>query len=104
MHTTDEHFPLKPSIYVLLDEPDSIAEFGGPVQIDADRLGDQLQAFTEAMSRAFSRCHLLAGEFMLTEIELEAKLTAEFGFMFVSKAGVEGAVTLKFARRDRKLD
>ena len=31
-------------------------------------------------------------------VTIEAKLTAEFGFALVSKAGVEGTITLKFVR------
>jgi hypothetical protein len=86
------------SIFVLLDESADVEKFGGPKEIDADKLGEQLQKFGDAISRALDKCKRLAGEFELNEISLEAKLTAEFGFVFVSKAGVEGAVTLKFER------
>jgi hypothetical protein len=86
------------TLFVLMDEPGDVERFAGPKEIDADKLGEQLQKFGDAISRALDKCKRLAGEFELKEISLEAKLTAEFGFMLVSKAGVEGAVTLKFER------
>lgn len=87
------------TLYVLIDEPGDVERFGGPREIDADKLGDHLQKFTEAVSRALEKCKRLAGQYELSEVSLEAKLTAEFGFVLVSKAGVEGAVTLKFAKK-----
>jgi hypothetical protein len=87
------------SVYVLIDEPRDLEQFGGPKEIDADKLGEHLQKFGGAISRALEKCKDLAGEFELKEVSLETKLTAEFGFVLVSKAGVEGAVTLKFQRR-----
>jgi hypothetical protein len=86
------------TVFVLIDEPGDVEKFGGPKQIDADKLGEQLKSFTDGIGRALQQCRRLAGEFELSEITLEAKLTAEFGFVLVSKAGVEGAVTLKFSR------
>lgn len=95
--------PKKPStpatLYVLIDEPGDVEKFGGPKEIDADKLGEQLQKFSDAISRALQKCKSIAGEYELQEISLEAKLTAEFGFVLVTKAGVEGAVTLKFAKK-----
>lgn len=87
------------TLYVLLDDPEDVEQFGSPKEIDAERLGEQLKKFTSGISRALSSC-VIAGEFPLTEIELKAKLTTEFGFILVSKAGVEGAVTLRFTRAD----
>lgn len=87
------------SVYVLIDEPRDLEQFGGPKEIDADKLGEHLQKFSDAISRALEKCKSLAGQFELKEVSLEAKLTAEFGFVLISKAGVEGAVTLKFERR-----
>jgi hypothetical protein len=91
------------TVFVLIDEPGDVEKFGGPKQIDADKLGEQLRAFSDAIGRALQQCRRLAGEFELNEISLEAKLTAEFGFVLISKAGVEGAVTLKFSRIPRSL-
>jgi hypothetical protein len=85
-------------IFVLLDDAADVAKFGGPQEIDAAQLGAQLQRFSSAVSEAVSHCKSIGEEFDLTEITLQAKLTAEFGFVLVSKAGVEGAVTLKFSR------
>lgn len=87
------------TIFVLLDDPDDVAAFAGPKEIDVDKLGDQLKRFTEAISKALERCRSVGGQYDLAEIVLEAKLTAEVGFALVSKAGVEGTVSLKFARR-----
>lgn len=87
------------TLYVLIDEPADIEQFGGPKEIDADKLGEHLQKFSSAISHALEKCKSLAGQFELKEVSLEAKLTAEFGFVLVSKAGVEGSVTLKFERR-----
>ena len=87
------------SVYVLIDDANDVAQFGGPSEIDADKLGDHLKRFSDGISQALDHCKTLAGEFDLTEISIEAKLTAEFGFVLVSKAGVEGSVTMKFSRR-----
>jgi hypothetical protein len=86
------------TVYVLMDDAESIAKFGEPKEIDVDRLGKQLQVFSNGIGRALQQCKRLAGDFALDEISLEAKLTAEYGFSLVAKAGVEGTVTLKFAR------
>ena len=95
--------PKPETIYVLVDDdPVGIARFAGAQEIDADKLGQQLQKFSSAISRALTQVTSLAGEFVLQEIDLEAKFTAEFGFVFVSKAGVEGSVTLHFKRPDSK--
>ena len=87
------------TVYVLVDDTGDVSRFGGPKEMDADKLGEHLSKFSRAMSRALEQCKTLAGEFDLTEITLEAKLTTEFGFVLVSKAGVEGAVSLKFTRK-----
>jgi|SRR5580704_15609236 hypothetical protein len=87
------------ALYVLIDESADVQKFGGPKEIDADQLGEQLQKFSDAISRALQKCKSIAGQYELQEISLEAKLTAEFGFVLISKAGVEGAVTLKFAKK-----
>jgi hypothetical protein len=89
------------TIFVLIDEPGDVEKFGGAKEIDADKLGEQLRRFSDAIGRALQQCKRLSGEFELNEISLEARLTAEFGFVLVSKAGVEGAVTLKFSRIPR---
>ena len=86
------------TIYVLYDDGADVAKFGGPREIDAEKLGQNLQKFTNAISRALATCKTIAGDFELREISLEAKLTAEVGFVLVSKAGVEGTVTLNFKR------
>jgi hypothetical protein len=87
------------SVYVLIDEPADVELFSGAKEIDADKLGEHLQNFSGGISRALEKCKSLAGEFELKEVTLEAKLTAEFGFVLVSKAGVQGGITLKFQKR-----
>jgi hypothetical protein len=91
-------------IWVLLDAPEGgdLSRYAGPVQIDAEKLGKHLRSFTSAVSRALEKCKSLAGEFELLEVMIEAKLSAETGFVLVSKAGVEGTVGFKFGRRAEK--
>ena len=72
-------------VYVLMDDADSVARFAEPKEIDVERLGNQLQTFSDGIGRALQQCKRLAGEFELDEITLEAKLTAEYGFTLVAK-------------------
>lgn len=96
---TNESAPHAESVFVLVDEPTDVSRFGGPKEIDADKLGEQFEKFSRGISKALEHCRTVAGEFELAEISLEAKLTTEFGFVLISKAGVEGAINLKFTRR-----
>lgn len=88
-------------IWVLLDAPEGgdLSRYAGPMQIDAEKLGEHLRSFTSAVSKALEKCKSLAGEFELSEVAIEAKLSAEAGFVLVSKAGVEGTVGFKFVKR-----
>jgi hypothetical protein len=99
MNDTTQKQTSSDTLYVLIDDAADVEKFGGPKEINADKLGEHLLKFSDAISRALEKCKSLAGQFDLKEVSLEAKLTAEFGFVLVSKAAVEEAVTLKFERR-----
>ena len=92
--------PTPPSaIYVLADTSDAeLQKFGGAKEIPIDTLKNHLQSFTAGLSSALSSCQTIAGQFELSEIEVQATLSAEFGFVLVTKAGVEGSVSLKFVK------
>jgi len=91
-------------IWVLLDAPEDgdLARYAGPVQIDAQKLKQHFQSFTSVIAKALEGCKPRKGDFELSEIAVEAKLTAEAGFALVSKAGVEGTVGFKFERRTKE--
>jgi hypothetical protein len=101
--------PTKPSsagsrkeVWVLLDPPSGssdLAQFAGPQRIDVSKLGEHLRDFTSAMADVIKNCATVAGDFKLSEVTLGAKLSAEGGFVLVAKAGVEGAIELKFTRK-----
>jgi hypothetical protein len=99
----EQQTPNEDVIWVLLDAPEGgdLSRYAGPVQIDAEKLGEHLRTFTGAVSKALRSCRTLAGEFELTEVTLEAKLSAEVGFALVSKAGMEGTVSFKFEKEKR---
>jgi hypothetical protein len=61
------------SVYVLIDEPGNVELFSGAKEIDTDKLGEHLQKFSGAISRALEKCKNLTGEFELKEVSLEAK-------------------------------
>lgn len=92
------------TVWVLLDAPDGadLAQYAGPLQIDVEKLGEHFEAFTRAISKAIEKCSQPLGvrsQYELTEIALEAKLSAEVGFTLVSKGGVEGTFGFKFERK-----
>ena len=91
-------------IWVLVDAPQDsdLAQYAGPVQIDVERLGEHFETFTKAISKVIEKCSQPLGprnQFELTEIALEAKLSAEVGLTLVSKGGVEGTFGFKFERK-----
>ena len=92
------------TIWVLLDGPQDadLARYAGPLQIDVEKLGEHFETFTKAISKAIEKCSQPLGtksQYELTEIALEAKLSAEVGFTLVSKGGVEGTIGFKFERK-----
>jgi hypothetical protein len=99
--------PKKPKneyIWILMDADDSgdLAEYSGPVKIDAKKLGEHLEKFTSSMSKALDKCKSIDKEYELSEVTIDVKLSAEAGFVLVSKAGVEGTIGLKFIKNKRK--
>jgi hypothetical protein len=76
-----------------------IQKFGAEQKIPAEKLREHLQKFTAALSSGFGAIQSLGGQFQLAEVEVQAIFSAEAGFIWVTKAGVEGGVTLKFVRR-----
>ena len=92
------------TIWVLMDAPSGgdLVQYAGPLQIDAEKLGEQFRNFTSAISKAIEQSSTSLGnrsKYELTEITLEAKLSAEVGFMLVSKGSVEGTIGFKFERK-----
>jgi hypothetical protein len=92
------------TIWVLVDAPSGgdLMQYAGPLQIDVEKLGQHFEAFTKAISKAIEKASQPLGaksQYELTEITLEAKLSAEVGFTLVSKGGVEGTFGFKFARK-----
>ena len=89
-------------VWVMIDAPVGEADvqrYSLPQKLSVNKLGEHLQSFASSISDALRNCKTIAGDFELSEVTLEAKLIAEFGFVLVSKAAVEGAISLKFARR-----
>jgi len=101
--TTDKSQPSNQDIWVLLDsptaDPGDIARYAGPQKISAEKLAEHLQDFVSSISSALKQVQSVAGEYSLKEITLEAKLSAEVGFVLISKGGVEGAISLKFVKK-----
>jgi len=87
-------------IFILTDEPGAgVKKFGAEDRIPVDTLREHLKNFTAALSSALSSVQSLAGDFQLSEVEVTATFSAETGFVWVTKAGFEGGVTLTFARK-----
>lgn len=101
---SNERTKVPQEVWVLLDAPagakdQDLMSYGGPQRIDVAKLGEHLQSFTSAMTEVLKKVKTLAGDFELSEVSLQAKLTAEVGFVLITKAGMEGAIDLKFAKR-----
>lgn len=89
------------TIWILVDAPEGgdLAQYAGPLQIDVEKLGEHFASFTTAISKALAKCKPFGdGEYGLTEITFQAKLSAEVGFTLVGKGGIEGAVGFKFVK------
>jgi hypothetical protein len=97
----DEHKLRESEIYVLIDAPEArsdVLQYGSALKFDVQKLGDALEQFTSNISQAIARCKNLAPDLQLDAVEVEAKLTAEFGLALVSKAGIEGGIRFTFKR------
>jgi hypothetical protein len=87
-------------IFVITEENAAgIQKFAADKSIPVDKLREHLRNFTGALSSALDSVQTLTGEFQLSEVQVTATLSAEVGFVWVTKAGVEGGVTLTFARK-----
>lgn len=78
-------------------EQAGIAQYAAHQSIPVEKLRQHLSDFTAALSVALSSIAAV-GRFELTEVEVQATFSAEAGFAWVTKAGVEGGVKLKFTR------
>ena len=86
-------------IWVLTDSVDTgIQKLADAKEISVEKLREHLQKFTAAISSALGSVQTLAGDFQLAEVEIHATLSAEAGFVWVTKAGLEGGISLKFTK------
>jgi hypothetical protein len=89
-------------LWILVDEegrPEAeLARYWGRKRFSAEALGDKLQEFTATLSRALSKIQQIGSGFELSEVSVDARLSADFGFELIAKAGVEGGITLTFKR------
>jgi hypothetical protein len=87
-------------IFVITEESGvGIQKYAADKSIPVERLREHLRNFTGALSSALDSIQSLTGNFQLSEVQVTATLSAEAGFVWVAKAGVEGGVTLTFTRR-----
>jgi hypothetical protein len=87
-------------IFILAESPDAgIQKLADAKEISVEKLREHLQSFTAAISSALGSVQTLAGEFQLDEVEVHATLSAEAGFVWITKAGLEGGISLKFTRK-----
>ena len=103
MSANDKSNNTSAEILVLVDPPanakgSEIALYEGALGVSAEKLGQYLKEFTSAISQSLSYIADLPADYDLSTITIEAKLNVEVGFVLVSKAGVEGTITLTFAR------
>ena len=93
--------PTAPEEIFILAESSAagVQKYGAEQRIPVEKLREHLRTFTAALSSALDSVGALAGDFRLTEVEVTATLSAEAGFVWVTKAGIEGGVTLTFTRR-----
>jgi hypothetical protein len=105
IETTKSDTVSSQEIWVLVDDPTGtgdLAKYSGPQKLPVEMLGEHLQSFVSGISKALQRCKtsvMEVGEFELTEVTLDAKLTTEVGFVLVSKTGIEGTISLKFEKQ-----
>lgn len=88
-------------LWVLVDEekPEGeLTRYWGRKRYSADALGDNLQKFTSTLSEALSKIQKIGAGFELSEVSVDARLSAEVGFELIAKAGIEGGITLTFKR------
>jgi hypothetical protein len=96
-------------IQILIDEPKSpkggkLGPGGGNKSSVASVATEKLQASLNHLTqqlRTMLKDIREVGDYELKEIELQAEISAD-GFVLVGKAGVKGAVTLKFSAKEPK--
>jgi len=87
-------------IFVITEDSGAgIQKFAADKSIPVEKLREHLRAFTGALSSALDSIQSVAGDFQLSEVQVTATLSAEAGFVWVTKAGVEGGITLTFKRK-----
>lgn len=90
-------------LYILAESSavDGIAKYGGIDEISVEKLREHLTNFVSRLGGALGTVGDAMKNYELAEVTVEASFSAEKGFVFVAKAGVEGAVKLTFKRRER---
>ncbi len=78
---------------------DEFTRYGGTVEIDAEKLQQQLAVINSAMAKALEKTESPKKGMELDEITVEVGIDAEFNFAIVAKAGIKGAFTLKYKRK-----
>jgi hypothetical protein len=97
---TQQKADVPAAIFVVTEESGAgIQKYAADKSIPVEKLREHLRNFTGALSAALDSVQSLAGEFQLSEVQVTATLSAEAGFVWVTKVGVEGGVTLTFTRR-----
>jgi len=90
------------TIFILADGGTAaagVAKFAGTAEISVEKFREHLQSFVGKVGSALSGVAAEIGSYQLQEVEVEASFSAEAGFVFVAKTGVEGAVKLRFVRK-----
>jgi hypothetical protein len=91
----------KETLYILAESSavDGVAKYGGIDEITVEKLREHLTKFVSRLGGALGSVGDAMKNYELAEVTVEASFSAEKGFVFVAKAGVEGAVKLTFKRR-----
>jgi len=91
------------TVFILADGPtpaEGMARFASH-EISVEKLREHLQSFVRKIGGALCGLESAISDYELAGVEVEASFTAEQGFVFVAKVGVEGSVRLRFERRVR---
>lgn len=89
------------TVFILADgapTAEGMAKFGGTHQISVEKLREHLQSFVRNVASALGGVATEIGAYQLSEVEVEASFSADVGFVFVAKTGIEGSVKLHFVR------
>jgi hypothetical protein len=71
-----------------------------PKEVDAEKIQKSLRELVEQLSGIMKENKIKMGSLHLSELEVNVEITAEGGVALVgvAKAGIKGAITLKFSR------